>query len=79
MIAGSDLQKSKSQSWHLDSACLRHLTGEKNVFVRRLTEFLTKIECTNSNQLTAKGLVKIKLSCLKENGSESSAKIHDVL
>lgn len=33
MIVGNDLQKSESQSWHLDSAPSRHLTSKKTVFV----------------------------------------------
>lgn len=69
MIAGNGLRKSESQSWHLDGACSRHLTSEKNVCVGRLTESLTKIESTNDNYLTAKVVGKIKLYCLKENGS----------
>ena len=79
MIAGSDLRKSESQSWHLDSVCSRHLTSEKHVFVGHLTESLTKIECANGNYLTTKGIGKIKRSCLKENGSASSTTINDVL
>ena len=49
------------------------------MFVRRLTEFLTKIECANGNYLTAKGVGEIKLSCSKKYGSESSTTINDVL
>ena len=79
MIARNDLQKSKSQSWHLDSTCSRHLTSEKNVFVGRLTESLTKIEYANGNYPTAKDVWRIKLSCLKEDGPESSITIDDVL
>ncbi len=79
MIARNDLQKSKSQSWHLDSTCSGHLTSEKNVFVGRLTESLTKIECANGNYLTAKDVGRIKLSCLKEDGPKSSITIDDVL
>ncbi len=37
MIVGSDLQKTGSQSWHLDKACSRHLPSEKDLFVGRLT------------------------------------------
>ena len=79
MIAGSDLQESKSQSWHLDSACSLHLTSEKTVFVGRWIESLTRIECANGNYLTAKGVGEIKLLCLKEDGSASSTMINDVL
>ncbi len=78
-IVGGDLRESESRSWHLDSACSRYLTSEKTVFVRRLTESSTRIECANGNYLTAKGVGKIKLSCLKEDGSASSNTINDVL
>ena len=79
MIARSDLQKSESQSWHLDSACSRHLTFEKNVFVGNLTESSTGIECANGNHPTAKSIGNIKLSCLNEDSLESLAAINDVL
>lgn len=32
----------KSSSWHLDSACSRHLTSEKNVFVGQITKSSAK-------------------------------------
>ena len=73
------LRKNKFQSWHFDSACSRHLTSEKSVFVGRPIESSTKIECANSNYLTTKGVRKIKLSCLKEDGLASSITINDVL
>ena len=79
MIARSDLRKSESQSWHLDSACSRHLSFEKNVFVGNLTESSTGIECANGNHPTAKGIGNIKLSCLNEDSLESLATINDVL
>ncbi len=49
------------------------------MFVGRLTESSTRIECVNGNYLTAKDVRRIKLSCLKENGSASSTTINDVL
>ncbi len=49
------------------------------MFVGRLTESLTKIECANGKYLTAKGVREIKLSCSKEDSSESSTTINDVL
>lgn len=69
----------ESQSWHLDSACSRHLTSDRNVFIGKLDEASTKIECANGNFLLAQGVGKIKLSCLKEDGSSSSTTINDVL
>ena len=79
MITGIDFRNIKSSSWHLDSACSRHLTSERNVFIGRLEESSTKIECANGNYLLAKGVGKIRLSCLKEDGSASSTTINDVL
>ena len=49
------------------------------MFVGRLTESLTRIEFANGNYLPAKGVGKIKLSCLKDNGSASSTTINAVL
>ncbi len=49
------------------------------MFVGRLTESLTRIDYANGNYLTAKGVGKIKLSSLKEDGSASSTTINDVL
>ncbi len=80
MIAGNDLRKSDCSSWHLDNACSRtYLNSEKRVFVKRLTESLTRIKGANGNYFTAQGVGKIKLSCLKEDGSASSTTINDVL
>ena len=79
MIAKSDLRKSESQSWHLDSACSGPLTFEKNVFVGNLTESSTGIEYANGNHPTTKGIGNIKLSCLDKDSSESPAIINDVL
>ncbi len=78
LIAGSDIQKSKSSSGHLDSVCSRRLTSERNVFVGRLEEFSTKIECANVDYFLAQREGKIRLSCLKEDGSASSTTINDV-
>ena len=49
------------------------------MFVGRLTESSIRIECANGNNLTARSVGKIKLSCLKEDGSASSTTINDVL
>ncbi len=49
------------------------------MFVGRLKEFLTKIELANSNHLTTKGVRKMKLSCLKEDGSALLTTINDIL
>ncbi len=73
------MKKSESSSWHLDSACSRQLTLERNVFVGRLAESSIKIECANGDYLLVKGERKIRLSCLKENGSASLTTINDVL
>ena len=69
LIAGIDIWKSESSSWHLDSAYSRHLTSEQNVFIGRLAESSTKIECANGDYLLAKREGKIRLSCLKEDGN----------
>lgn len=79
MIAGSDLQKSKSQSWYLDSAFSQHLTSEKKMFVASWTESLTKIEWANVDYLTAHNVRKTKILCFKEDSSESSITINNVL
>lgn len=42
-------------------------------------ESSTKIECANGDYLFAKGVGKIRLSCVKEDGSASSTTINDVL
>lgn len=62
----------KSLSWHLDSAYSQHLTSEKNVFIDQITKSSAKIECANRDYLLAQGVEKIRLLCLKEDGSPSS-------
>ena len=79
MIPGSDLRESESRTWHLDNTCSWYLISKKIVFVRCLTESLTRIEYANGNYLTAKGVGKIKLSCLKEDSLASLTMINDVV
>ena len=79
MIAEIDFWNIKSSSWHLDSVYSWHFTLEQNVFIGRLKKSSTKIEYANRNYFLAKVVGKIKLSCLKKNGSASSTTINNVL
>ena len=49
------------------------------MFISHLTKSLAKIEYANRNHLLAKGVGKIRLSCLKKNGFASITVINDVL
>lgn len=52
--------------------------GAKYTF-DHLADSSTKIECANGDYLLAKGIGKIRLSCLNEDGSGSSTTINYVL
>lgn len=55
------------------------MTLEKNIFIDHLTKSSTKIECANGDYLLAKGVGKIRLSCLKKDDSLSIITINDVI
>ncbi len=61
------------------SALSQYLISEQFVFVVCLAGSLTKIEYTNKDHLLAKSVRKIRLFCLKKDGSVSSTNINEVV
>lgn len=67
LIAGSNMRKNLSLSWHFDSAYSRYLTLKQNVVVDCLAKSFTKIKCANRDYFLVKRERKIRLSYLKKD------------
>ena len=65
--------------WYLDTACSRHMTNEKDLFIGKLQPNATKLECANGEILTSGGIGSVRLSCMDENRNPLTTRVDDVL
>ena len=65
--------------WYLDTACSRHMTNEKDLFIRKPQLNAIKLECVNRQILISKRIGSVRIFCMDENRNPLTTRVDDVL